>query len=165
MRFTALETQPRLLEASNKIKWVVRLVCAGDILRFLAINAWPIIMEAPLWGSVAVACAVVIGWLLVPLASVLSISLWIGVGIFCIICTIGAYRLYFKTDVSRTEEDEPPKLEAFDSGKLKDESLKFKHVILEQGPTKLTGLRPLKFERVCSAEDARRGRRFATCRI
>ena len=45
-RFTALETQP-LLEASNKIKWVVQLVCAGDILRFLAINAWPIIMEAP----------------------------------------------------------------------------------------------------------------------
>ena len=160
-RFTAPETQPQLLEASNKIKWVVQLVCAGDILRFLAINAWPIIMEAPFWGSVAVACAVGICWLLVSLASLLSISLWIGVGIFCIICTIGAYRLYFKTDVSRTEEDEPPKLEAFNSVKLKDESLKFRHDIFQQGPTKLTGLGSLKFEPVCSAEDAQRRRRFA----
>ena len=84
---------PLLELALDKIPSATRDVCAGAL---LSIIAWLYVKEATAY-AIMVACTVGIGWLLVSLASVLSISLWIGVVVFVFICIVGASILYYVT--------------------------------------------------------------------
>ena len=91
--FILLATMPLLELALDKIPSATRDVCAGAL---LSIIAWLYVKEATAY-AIMVACTVGIGWLLVSLAAVLSISLWNGVVVFVFICIVGASILYYMT--------------------------------------------------------------------